>query len=139
VENDNKIQGARFERVIKWLGFNQVSLSKAFNQHQSNISQMIAGTRPVPDRLKLDISFRYGTDIIKWLESEDESLPMPDQVGVNDLTADYYPKENKPLSGLESLLEDYSWRLQALELEVAVLKIAVEKADKVTEHLKQKQ
>lgn len=127
MDNDNKIQGARFERVIKWLGFNQVSLSKAFNQHQSNISQMIAGTRPVPDRLKLDISFRYGTDIIKWLESEEEDLPMPNHIGVNEKSAAYETLERKPLSGLELLLEDYGRRIDALEKEVTLLRKEVER------------
>jgi plasmid maintenance system antidote protein VapI len=57
--NTGKIeQGARFEQLIKNLGYNQSSFAKAFGTHQTNISLIVKGHRSIPSRILIDISKR---------------------------------------------------------------------------------
>jgi transcriptional regulator with XRE-family HTH domain len=124
----------RLQTFFKEMNIKGVTVANKMDVKPTYISQLLHGHSSVTASVAVRIQKLYPKLNLSWLlDGEGEMLveKMTEFDATNETTAAYETPKRKPLNGLELLLEEYAWRLEALELEVAVLKMQIERFEGV--------
>lgn len=112
-----------------------VTVANKMDVKPTYISQLLHGHSTVTASVAVRMKKLYPKLNLSWLlDGEGEMLDeqITELITTNELSIAYGNQEEKPLSGLELLLEDYGRRIDALEHEVTLLRKEVARLNRET-------
>lgn len=115
----------RLQTFFKEMNIKGVTVAKKMDVKATYISQLLHGHSTVTASVAVRMKKLYPKLNLSWLlDGEGEMLAeqTTELIITNESSAAYGNQEEKPLSGLELLLEDYGRRIDALEKEVTLLR-----------------
>lgn len=124
---DSSSIGNRLKSYFKLKNFKQNAVAQRIDVSAGFLSRVLNNEEEITAKVIFGLSKSFAELNLNWLMSGEGEMLVEHLHVVTEKSAAYETPEIKPLKALELLLEEYSWRLQALEVEVTVLKMQIER------------